>query len=569
MTGLLMWFHLFAFFLVISSVFKKPKDWLIVFSISISVAIIISLISLMVLAGSNIMGLKDSSRGGATIGNSSFMGTYLLFNVFLALWIFFNFGIGVKIFSGLAIFIMALATYLNDARAAGFSILGGLFLILCFFLIFQCKRKYLRVTGLILLGTAVLVFLISSFFLFQPGSFVQQKFVQLATQARLVVWQAAWKGFQERPWLGWGPENFDFVFTKYFNPCMFLPECGGEIWFDRAHNIIFDTLVTTGIIGFLGYLGIFFSIFYVLWRKYFKQYINFWTVGIFSVTLISYFVQNLTVFDMINSYLMFILVLGLIGSIASEEGQPRGLDESLNELREGGSPQKKTLFFKSFYLVTILILFLFSFSKFVIKPFQTDFYVIEAIRQKPASEERLSFYKKTLETSPLGKYQIRDFFAQSTLESIESLKKEKVPLEKIRPELDFVSNELEKSIKEAPLEYRNFLKLGEIYNTYAFIDSAKLSRAEEILKKAIEMSPTNQQGYWVLAQTKIFQGNFSEALSLAEKALELEPKMERSHLIVIQIAKIMGDLDLAKKKAKEAIEINPAWEDDLKKILES
>ena len=97
----------------------------------------------------------------------------------------------------------------------------------------------------------------------------------------------------------------------------------------------------------------------------------------------------------------------------------------------------------------------------------------------------------------------------------------------------------------------------------------KLARAEEILKKAIEVSPTNQQGYWALAQTKLYQGRFKEALSLAEKALSLEPKLLQSHLIVIQIAKIMGDKDLVQRKAQEAIEINPDWEADIKKILES
>jgi len=44
MTGLLMWVHLFAFFLVISSVFKK-QDWIKIFSVSIFAAILMSLIA--------------------------------------------------------------------------------------------------------------------------------------------------------------------------------------------------------------------------------------------------------------------------------------------------------------------------------------------------------------------------------------------------------------------------------------------------------------------------------------------------------------------------------------------
>jgi len=548
MTGLLMWFHLFAFFLVISSVFKKSEDWTKIFSVSIFAAILVSLVSLFPEAG-----ILASSREGATIGNSSFMGVYLLFNIFLAIWLLIKSSLPLKIYSAISLSIIVPALLLSGARAAILSFLGGLFLLFFLYLIFVPKRRYLNLLGKFLLAGSLVVFLVIVFFIFQPDNAIQQKFIEKATKARLVVWEKAWNGFQERPWLGWGPENFDFVFTKYFNPCMFLSECGGEIWFDRAHNIVLDTLVATGIIGFLAYLGIFAAAFYVLWRKYFSNYINFWTAGIFSVILISYFVQNLTVFDMINSYLMFLLVLGMIGSFSSCVS----LGEKLKP--------------KFLWLIVILILipFCLSFSKFVIKPLQTDYYVIAALREQPGSEEKLTLYKKTLATSPLGRYQIRDFFAQDTLSSMQSKTAKEIPAENFKREFDFVSSELEKSAKEAPLEFRTFLKLGQVYNVYAQIDSKKLARAEEILKKAIEVSPTNQQGYWTLAQTKLYQGRFKEALSLAEKALSLEPKLLQSHLIVIQIAKIMGDKDLVQRKAQEAIEINPDWEADIKKILES
>ena len=39
--------------------------------------------------------------------------------------------------------------------------------------------------------------------------------------------------------LGWGPENFYVPFSKHFNPCLFLPECGGEIWFDKKDGLLF------------------------------------------------------------------------------------------------------------------------------------------------------------------------------------------------------------------------------------------------------------------------------------------------------------------------------------------
>ncbi len=543
MTGLLMWFHLIAFFLVISSVFKTKDDWINIFSISIFVGVILSFIAFF--SGDPYM------RGGATIGNDSFLGTYLLFELFLALYLIFTAENEIKIYSAIFFLITFLALFLSGARAAKLSFLGGIFLLFFLYLAFIPQKRLIRILGKILLIGSLLAFLTIAFFVFQPNSIIQQKFMEKATKARLVVWEKAWKGFLERPWLGWGPENFEFVFSKHFNPCMFLPLCGGEIWFDRAHNIILDTLVATGILGLIAYIGIFLAAFYVLWRKYFKKEVNFWLAGIFSTALIAYSVQNLTVFDMINSYLMFFLVLGFIGSIVSGP-------EKVGEERK--------LILKNFYLAIILICFIFSFSKFVVKPIQTDYYAIASLRQRLSSPEKLSLYKKTLETSPLGRYQIRDFFAQNTLELAARETAKGVPLGNFKQEMEFLSQELEKSIKEAPLDFRSFLKLGQIYNTYSLIDAAKLSRAEEVLKKAIELSPTNQQGYWALAQTKIYQGRINESLPLAEKALSLEPGLLQSHLIVVQIAKLMGDNNLAKEKIKEAVKINPDWEAQLKKV---
>ena len=600
MTGLLMWFHLFAFFLAISSTFKSKEDWFKIFGVSIFAAILMSLISLVVKANPNATGMLAASRGGATIGNSSFLGTYLLFNIFLALYLLTQARqsrakgedeaiassplqsrgrdarvlrgaetpvLGLKVYSGISLAIISPALFLSGARAATLSLLGGLVLLFLLWLIF-CKKGILKFAGIAILIIFVIGVLGLIYLSLQPGNFVYQKFVQMASKSRLVVWQIAWKGFLERPWLGWGPENFELAFNEHFDPRLFLQEYGGEIWFDRAHNIIFDTLVASGIFGLVFYLGIFIATFYILLKKFFQQRIgpirenfsngvNFPGLGIFSVILISYFVQNLTVFDMVNSYLMFFLIFGFIGSIAS-----RREEELLQNYRVSPVPLSKKII-----SVIILLLFVVSFSKFVIQPLKTDAYVIKAIRS-PNPTERVSLYKKTLDTSPVGKYQIREMFADMTINFIrQSEVATKVSLDDLKLELNLVKEELEKSIKESPLDFRAELKLGQVYNVYSQIDPSKIPQAETILKKAIELSPTNQQAYWELAQTRLYQGKFDEALSLAEKAIDLEPRIMNSHLIVIQIAKMIGNDELATKKAEEAIKINPAWEPEFKKIL--
>ena len=536
MTGILMMLHLLAFFLVISSTFEE-KDWRQIFAVSIFVGVIVGVIALM--------SKNPAMRGGGTIGNDSFLGTYLLFNLFLALYLIFKNAF--KTYASICFSIMFLCLFLSGAKAAKLSFFGGMILFSFLWLIFYQKGK-LRLVGIFLLIISIISVICFIFFALQPGSFVRKGIIEKEVGetfgGRFVVWQKAWENFLARPLLGWGPENFEFAFTKNYNPCMGTPGCGADIWYDRAHNIIFDTLVTSGILGMLAYLGIFVLTFYTLWKNYFRKKFDFWTPGIFTVLLISYSVQNLTVFDMVSSYMMFFLILGFI---ARKEGV---LDFEI-----------KTVSF--IYLILIFIIFSLSFFKFVIFPFKTDTSTIFAIRAKPFSEERLSLYEKTLSFSPVGRHQIREFFVESTLSAKIS---GEIPQENIKREFDFLTRELEKSVKECPLNFRAYLKLGQLYNVYSRYDPSKIQEAERALKKAIEVSPANQQGYWNLAQTKIYQGKFEEALSLTEKAVGLEPHLERSHLIAIEIARIMGDFELMEKKIKEAIEINPEWEKDLRSI---
>ena len=556
MTGILMLFHLFAFFLVVSSTFNK-EDWKKIFAISIGAGVIEGIIASA--AKSPMM------RGGGTIGNDSFLGTYLLFNLFFALYclfrnsensevktrLFFKSKGGLKVYSAVCFIIMSLILLLSDARAAKLSFLGGVILLFFLWLIFS-QRKKLKIIGASLF---LLLFISGSFFVFsvfQPESFVRKQIVERffgeTFGGRFIVWQKGWEGFLQRPWLGWGPENFEFAFTKNYDPCLGTVRCGGDIWYDRAHNIIFDTLVTSGALGMLSYILIFILFFYFLGKNYFRKKTDFWTAGIFTVLLISYFIQNLTVFDMVSSYMIFFLTLGFIVR---------------KEIPEAETVREPKFLYLSPIFILIIFLFSLSFSKFVISPLQTDAYTISALRAQPFSEERLSFYKKTLSSSPVGKYQIREFFTDSSLGSLS----ENVSKENIIKEFDFLEEELKKSIKENSINYRAYLKLGQLLNVYAQIEPSKLKEAEENLNKAIAISPTNQQGYWNLAQTKIQQGKIEEALSLAEKAVELEPNLERAHIIAIKIAAFMGNSELAEKKIKEAIVIEPAWEKDLKSSL--
>ena len=121
------------------------------------------------------------------------------------------------------------------------------------------------------------------------------------------------KGILEKPVLGWGWENFNVPFNKYFNPVI-TRDIGSRPWYDRAHNVIVETGVATGILGLLIYLSIFAWAIKLLWqsREHKKNILD---GNLFLIILLLiYFLQNLFVFDTLNSYLMLFLILAFIQS---------------------------------------------------------------------------------------------------------------------------------------------------------------------------------------------------------------------------------------------------------------
>jgi len=569
MGGLLTWFHLLAFFLAISSVFTK-KDWLRIFEISVMVAALISVLNILTVKNMGPLITKGfEARGGATLGNSSFLGSYLIFNVFLALYLFLNSKTKkeTKIFFGAVFAFLAVALLISTARAAALSFIAGMVLLFLLKLIFLEKGK-LRAAGISLLIISSIFLGIVMFYSLQHEdnlirTTLEDEFHVGLSKDRLLVWNIGLKGWKEKPWLGWGPENFNIVFTRHFDSRIFVSEIyGNDIWYDRAHNIVVDNLVATGLLGSIAYFGILFSAFYVLFKKYSSQKIDFLIFGIFSVILIAYFFQNLTVFDMVSSYMMFFLILGFIASFSHWE-----------TLESSDRKEKNNFYLRLWAVPLALFVLVFSLFYFTIQPLRSNLYLIQAFKSSDF-RGRMDLYKKCLAVSPLGKYQIKETitYRDSTKYSQEELF-EKIPLEIQKEELEFMTQNLEDNVKESPLLFSSYLTLAKVYNLYAArIEPSKLEKAEQIGEKAIEVSPGNQQGYWVLSQTRLYQGRLEEAVALAEKAVDLEPRSKRSSLILIDIAAIARDLsgndEILTKQINKVLEINPELAATIQMVLQ-
>src|SRR6185369_16138277 len=73
----------------------------------------------------------------------------------------------------------------------------------------------------------------------------------LLTDPRFYAWSKIdYKILLDKPWLGYGPENFSVGFDKHYDPS--TPYLQGDVgWWDRAHNILFQTVSDAGIFALI------------------------------------------------------------------------------------------------------------------------------------------------------------------------------------------------------------------------------------------------------------------------------------------------------------------------------
>ncbi|MBI4101405.1 MAG: O-antigen ligase family protein [Candidatus Nealsonbacteria bacterium] len=548
MGGVLTLLHLFIFFVVLTGVFQERKYWERIFAVSIAVGTFLSL--------SILLSKDPTSRGGGSIGNSSFMAAYMLFNVFFSLILFLTKGLGWKIFTGITFLIMAIVVFFNpieETRGAMGAFAGGVFLLILGYMIFSKSKLLVRLAPIILVSGVLLGIVFTQTEFFKANMFDVK---QLPGRARALVWGEGWEAWKEKPLLGWGPENFNVAFTKYFKAEVPLTV---DIWYDRVHNVVIDSLVSSGIIGLLSYLFIFGAAVWGLLRtcrKVAEKKNLFLPLGMI-VILATYFAQNIWVFDMISTYLMFFLSLAFISFLISSSKQASLPEPSLEQ-------RKFSPLLGSFLIILALGLLYFG----NIQPARASQMIIKGLVLEP--DQAIGYFEKALKVSPMAQLEAPEQLSRRTTDLFYGSNPDRFLLEKAA---DLAAKELEKTILKNPQDFRYFLLLGRLYNDWynQGKDPAKLDLADKFLTEALKLSQENQQGYWALAQTRLFQGRNKEAIELLQKAIDLEPRYGPSHWYQALSYKVTGESKLGAEKTQDAEAAGYNWKNnlgELKSVIE-
>jgi len=530
MEGLLGLLHLFGFFLVAGTVLDTEKLWKRFFHVSVGVASFICMYGLFQLGGA-----LEIHQGGvrldATFGNATYLAVYMLFHIFLVAWLAYKNSNSHPlrwVYGALGVLFTTIL-YFTATRGAILGLIGGALLVALIGLLHrQFPRGARRLSAVMMLGTVVLV---GSFMFLRNTEFVRtspvlSRFSELSLQertttSRFLIWNMAWQGVKERPILGWGQENFIYVFGKYYDSRMY----NQEPWFDRAHNIIFDWAIAGGLLGLLSYLGIFGAGLFVLWRgENFSPPEKALLTGLF----VAYLFHNLFVFDNITSYVLFVSLLGMLHSRYANNLLSAG-EASEPHLNQPGT-------WAHIGVVAIVIVLGFSLYFFNARPIFANHALLQSLApQQEGLEKNLALYEKTIEYNSIGRQEAREQLSQAavTVLRLNTTSEIKSMFAKA------AQRELLAEIETDPENPRYPIFLGALLNRLGAYDDALM-----VLNGALEKSPRRQLLLFEIGNSYLQKQDYNNALATYRKAFELDTHFTEARRFYIAAAIYAGDLVL-------------------------
>lgn len=508
MDGYVTLVHVFLYMVTLGSTLTTPKLWNYFMHTSLVVAFFVALYGLGQFAG--LVEGREAAGGriDSRLGNASYLAIYMLFHAFFAFWLF----VESRVTMYRVVYALLGATYiyalvLTATRGTFIGLAVGVFVMAAYIALFGSRFKEFRKYAI---GLFIVLLVAGGGLFIARDAAVVQDFKPLSRianislgelEVRFTIWGMAWEGVKERPLLGWGQGNFNYVFNEQYDSSLYAQ----EQWFDRVHNIFFDWLIAGGFLGFVAYFGILAAIlYYLFWQPLFGKEEPAFDVlerGVLLGLIAGYFTHNLVVFDNIVSYIFYGTVLALIHSRVSKEIpkiQNWKIDDRL----------------VSQFAAPIVVLVVGTTVYFTNVPgMQAAGDIIDAFRgQTP--EVRLEQFNEALSRGSFADQEIVEQLAQQAM-SIGA--NPNVPVDVRNQFAQRAENETLRMIEEKPGDARLHVFLGSYYRAIGEVDKAKEQAAIARVLSPAKQSIILQQGV-----LEIQTGNPGGASEFFREAYELD-----------------------------------------------
>jgi len=380
------------------------------------------------------------------------------------------------------------------------------------------RRTYGRIAWV---GGAWLLAFVAVALLFVPQSPVQEAYIETSTAARIIVWESGLEAVGTRPYLGWGPENYIFAHEQHFNNDLYLQENIGEVWFDRAHNIVVDTLVSIGYIGAAVYVLFALIFIWTVHLLYRRQIISSFEALILGMLLPAHALQLQTGFDTTGSYALLAVILGYVLFLERQR--------SFESVREASSWTRYVYLGIALMLVVGAIV---SFKYIAYDEWVRQRALVATFVTPDVEARKALIHTSLAQTSDWETLRLSaSSFTRGALEGLRYTTDVK----------EYVANVLDTakvyeeyySAYEAvmPNHYRERMNHAYLLLIETTLGERRLEEAHEIIDGSYELSPDNPLTYNMDALVFLYGINFDKARELVAEALALNPEIKFSHQI--------------------------------------
>jgi len=569
-------FAFLVIFCLMSFAVIKDRDWKKLLDFSLIIGFLVGSVAIFQQFGIfrsvfAFMPIRPSS----TLGNPIILALYLLPLLFFSLSssILEKDKIRKYFYIILTIFYSFVIIFITQTRAAILGVAVGLF----WFLIAYPIRDHVISNGasplptgrqakkwkVLKISTVVLsiIFAASAFFLSaNPNvyekwpSFIKDPTIRVVSlskgfssdPARISAWKISISAFFEKPYFGYGPENFYIAFNKYYDPNLPMMEDIKD--FDRAHNYLIQTLVDSGIFALIFYLA-FFS--FLIWKlqKIKRQYP---VANGLQAGFLALFVASLASIDGVAIMLIFFFFTAYSFHLISPgvSDIPENIKNSENKLKFIKIPTLIILFL-------VLIVFLWQYN-FV--PLQMNKQLV--IAQSFPIEDWKDASKILEEQSKINTFFLpytNSIYLNLLVDVIIRYPEENITLSEKAAEIS------EKNAGLQPYNYRNWLRMGESLATIAKEnkDLEIIKKADDAFNKALELNPKDPSILSSYFMANISLGDLKGAKEKSDFCLKTFPKIRGCLWISGLINIYLGDIKTGKEFIEKAREGGDYFENEI------
>ena len=523
----------YLFFLYTAVLFKK-KEWNRFFWVSILSGWAVFFYAL-------VQALQGMARPYSFLGNPIYVAVYFLFTLAISLLLVresakFTFArvaaVSTAVMSVVGIFI-------TESRGVLLGMAIALVIALCAFAFFRrFERGEKKKVQKVFVGVIVFLVAFGGLFLATRQKAVWQEVPGLNriaayslkdgnTQARIINTQMSLTALNPKNesvktmLLGWGWDNYLFAWQKYYNPALYGYDTGV---FDRPHDKILDTLVMTGLLGFLAYIAVWFFFLREIVRcgkrsPYAGAVLIFWAVA--------YFLQNLTAFDTVVTFIIFFAVIAYVTSLNDDHHTETVVVAHTGMTASLAAGFIALAVFSGISFFAWALIPSFQMSRYA-KAMEQEFVAPSQILNDefiftPATYSAQGAIRQNMLTLVLQEYDEGKFKGPS-------------------PVLDLALKKMEEYSSQHPDEYEFVMLIAKGYDAEANLTNnpALFKTAETYYDKARVLMPDRQEGVYLLAINLFNQGRIDEGLAVLQHAEDLNPEIASTHFELAQAYSALG-----------------------------